>query len=618
MKIQSAPDPQRGGYALAIVLVFFGVALVVLSSAMQWTSANARINDRNNQYYETLYAAEAATEMVVGQMCYDFIEGDQSAVFNNLDDYRVMIPTSAQNAYWSRYVFGDDLSRMSRVTVTNMSSWAYRPLQSQYVGLYGLAADYRVVAHARRDGAVNDITASVLQDVQIATIPIFQFAIFYGMDMEISCGQLFNVTGRVHSNGQLYVCPDSTLNFWSDVTSVGDIKFSRAPGDSRGAPSGSVTYRADKDSRVGSMTLPIGTNNSPQAIVALLDTPLAGEDTNSPMSKQRYYNKADLVLKVYDTLATNVSFATNINITSNRVSGVWVRSTNTLVNTNIAYVTNTVVSGKSGSYNGFATTLTSTQLASLVILTNSFQDSREGKLVKPVDINVGVLRTNTGLFTTLGRPVDLVHVEDLRNLTVNTNSQLNAVRVFNGATLPTNGLTVATARPLYVLGDYNAPTAASKGSTNTIDTRPASLVADAITILSTNWSDRRSTNTVDGRIAAATTVNAAFLAGIVPTTNFNNYSGGAENFPRFLEDWNPSTGKITFTYNGSMVVLFPSRYAVSRWGTSGVYDPPARNWAFDLNFMDATRLPPGTPSVSTLIRGRWATAPPKKPLYTAN
>jgi hypothetical protein len=46
---------------------------------------------------------------------------------------------------------------------------------------------------------------------------------------------------------------------------------------------------------------------------------------------------------------------------------------------------------------------------------------------------------------------------------------------------------------------------------------------------------------------------------------------------------------------------------------ANVYDPPARNWAFDLNFMDAKKLPPGTPSVSALIRGTWQIVSPKKP-----
>ena len=84
------------------------------------------------------------------------------------------------------------------------------------------------------------------------------------------------------------------------------------------------------------------------------------------------------------------------------------------------------------------------------------------------------------------------------------------------------------------------------------------------------------------------------------------YSGGLENFPRFLESWNG----IGFTYNGSMVVMFPSRYAKSYWrgpgtGASDYYQAPTRRWAFDQNFLDPQKLPPVTPKVLKLIRGQW-------------
>ena len=36
----------------------------------------------------------------------------------------------------------------------------------------------------------------------------------------------------------------------------------------------------------------------------------------------------------------------------------------------------------------------------------------------------------------------------------------------------------------------------------------------------------------------------------------------------------------------------------------------SRNWAFDVNFMDATKLPPGTPQLLTTIRGTWQILPP--------
>jgi hypothetical protein len=195
-----------------------------------------------------------------------------------------------------------------------------------------------------------------------------------------------------------------------------------------------------------------------------------------------------------------------------------------------------------------------------------------------------------------------VYICDCRTLPA---TSLGAVRVFNGLQLPVNGLTVATGRPLYVRGDYNTDSA-NWGSTNTSTTRPASLVGDAITILSDAWQDK---NTAPGAApagAAPTTVNAALLTGVVETT-LGHYSGGMENFPRFLETWGSAN---VFTYNGSMVKMFPSLYATNVWGQANVYDPPARNWAYDANFGDPTKLPPKTPSLLKVIRNQWATVPP--------
>ena len=122
----------------------------------------------------------------------------------------------------------------------------------------------------------------------------------------------------------------------------------------------------------------------------------------------------------------------------------------------------------------------------------------------------------------------------------------------------------------------------------------------------TAWSDANAGSSLSSRIAANTTVNSAFLAGIV-ASNGSYYSGGVENFPRFLEDWS----NRTFTYNGSMVVMYPSKYATGFWGgNNNTYSPPNRNWAFDLNFMDATKLPPGTPQVSAMVRAGWAMIQP--------
>jgi hypothetical protein len=178
----------------------------------------------------------------------------------------------------------------------------------------------------------------------------------------------------------------------------------------------------------------------------------------------------------------------------------------------------------------------------------------------------------------------------------------------------TAGLTVATPFPLYVLGHYNIQTnsggSQSIATTNTAWTYPAGLMGDSITILSTTWSDTDSAYTKAGdnmnnRNAGNTTVNAGCLEGIVQSTKVGStkhYSGGLENFLRLLENWNGDT----LTYNGSIVVMFPSIYATNFWIQPGTYyGVPTRQWGFDVNFKDQTKLPPMTPQVKAMIRGQW-------------
>ena len=133
-------------------------------------------------------------------------------------------------------------------------------------------------------------------------------------------------------------------------------------------------------------------------------------------------------------------------------------------------------------------------------------------------------------------------------------------------------------------------------------------MADSITILSDNWIDANSTFankptcTTGGPTPGTTTVNAAMLEGIVRSTN-GAYSGGLENFLRLLENWSSS---IPLWYNGSIIVMFPSQYATNYWKqTGGYYNPPARQWAFDTNFVQQGGLPPLTPQAKGVIRVNW-------------
>lgn len=566
---------RRQGSALMITLIMLGVALAILASTLSWTSTSTRLTYRTIQYHRSVAAAEAATEKVISQMTRDYFNGGNVEVANNLANYRANVPNATDSGYWNDWQFNDTVN-VGRTHVQAGAATNYVLANTAYAGLRAFATTYRVAAHARLTGTSENVVGGVLQELHLARIPIFQFAMYSSSDMEISCGQPFTVTGRVHANGKLYVEPDNALTFQSDVTAVQEILFQRHPADCRGNPGGSVVYQVEPETPVPALTLPIGTSNSPAAIREILFPPPAGESPDSPMGQQRFYNQAKLIITV----------------------------------------SNDSVTATSGRLNNFSTPVPTNELASFITTTNSFRDAREEKTVLPIDINVGMLTvwgaTNKSLSTVVGsNGVNSVYVLDRRTLAGN---QLGAVRVSNGRTLPPSGLSIATARPLYVQGHYNQTNTANLGQNNTAGTKPAAFMADAVTILSEAWNDANSTSAVGSRTAASTTVNAAILTGVVETSNCN-YSGGMENFPRFLETWGSSR---IFTYNGSMVRMFPSFYATNVWGKANVYAPPARRWAYDVNFSDPLRLPPMTPGLLTVLRGSWATIAPDKNYATAN
>ena len=567
----------RSGSALILTMIMCAVALAILAGVMSWSATSTKLTHRSIQYSRSIVAAEAATDKVVSQMNQDFLYGGENLVINNLSLYRNnLLPKPADSSYWGAWVFDDGNGNANSTYVMRAATVNFIALDAPYSGLNALVSTYTVASHARDTASMQDVTAGVVQQVQLATIPIFQFAMYSSGNMEISCGHPLTVAGPVHSNEHLYVEPDSTLTFASGVTAVLDVLYQRdtADGDTRGTPSGLpavFTQTNQPVSPVAALTLPIGTTNTPEAIREIIEPPPVGEDPTSPLGRLRYYNECDLLV--------------------------------TAGNTGVAIT--------SGRFNGFTTTSFSTNdVALLVSITNRFWDAREGKTVWPIDLNIGNLttwsQTNTtirGALALVGSNLSSVYIVDNRTLPAGS---LGAVRVVNGLQLPPNGLTVATGRPLYVLGDYNELNAANLGSTNTSATRPASLVADAITFLSDSWQDSRSTNSLASRPATATTVNAALLTGVVETSP-GHYSGGMENFPRFLEYW--GSANIS-TYNGSMVKMFPSLYATNVWGQTNVYEPPSRNWTFDSNFNDSSKLPPKTPSLLKLLRHQWATVAP--------
>jgi len=567
MKVSARFLAQRGSVVVG-VLVLIVVAMIILAGTLSWTFTNVRLNHRHNQYSRVLGAAEAATEKAIVNLNTDYKNIGQAYVEKNLDKYRQMVPNKNENIAWASFRFYDSKGYNDRLDVEFIKGTNLVPVSKSYKGLLGFPNTFRVASSASEVNTPLKVKGAVLQEVQVALIPIYQFASFYNMDYECSALPKMDIAGPVHVNGNVYLNPGNVLTYHSDITCTGTI--TKGPKAGSGIPQmpGSVVYLAAHDGKVSNMTLPIGTNNTLAAVREVVEMPPLTESPDSSMGQQRFYNKADMIIKVND-LAITVT---------------------------------------SGRFNNFATPVLPFEYTNFIKTNITFYDARQKKTMKCTQIDIGAFKSWNTTNETLRKVLPLadtriIYVADLRTQAA---TNMPGIRLVNGQTLPASGLTIATPYPLYIWGHYNCPNPLPLGTLNTSATAPAAVVADAITILSPAWKDADSYKAYNSRGygPTPTTVNAAFIAGIVQTVSSKGYSGGMENFPRFLEDWDSPAQAVT--YSGSMVVMFESKYAIQPWLNIGVYyDPPVRNWAFDSNFKYPDKLPPATPTAYVLTRGEW-------------
>ena len=598
-----SPRRLQAGYALLMVLLFGTISILVLATAMRRTMNTANLNERNNAYTVNLSAAEAATEKVIARMMADYELGADTLVSNNLSAYRSMVPSASESPYWTNFEFSDGQGNIGKTYVKAISSRVYKPLQSQYYGLSGWSTTYRVLSNARQTTGYNtEVLNAVQQDVELDSIPVFQFAIFYNSLLEFTWAAPMTVRGRTHANSSIFLGSSAPLTFNETATATGVIMKKAWDGFRLSDFTGSITFLGNPDYRtnVATLSLPIGTNNTAQAVREIINVPPPGESVTSPMGEERFYNKAGMVL-----LVSNATVTAMIKSSASDSAPVVLQASNSP----------TAVSA----------------LFPFLSTTNVFKDQRENDWMKTTQIDMGRLTTwsttNSAILDKhpVNNPFNILYVGDFRSTSSTTNT---AVRLANGKVIPKgltpsgapSGFSVATPNPLYVWGHYNNMNDAYLGTTNTSATVPASLVSDALTVLSPNWQDSLSSGSFLYRHAADTTVNAAIITGMVYSQGSDGsspFSGGVMNLPRLLEDW--GNGARTLTLNTSIVNFYNSVKATGPFQNPGnYYYAPSRNFNFDPNFKDATKQPPGTPHLNVLIRGKWANPPANDTTYAGS
>ncbi len=569
IKVKTASVPNsRGGFALLIVLIFSALILFSLAAALDWSTSRTNSAQRLSEYFRTQSAAEASAAKAATSMSRDFQNYGQPQVRLNLDTYRALVPGTNENSDWCYFKFSDNSGNVNKLGLTEAMSWQYTNLTSAFTGIQGYTANYQITSLAQEVNTTTPLAVAIQQNFQICSIPLFQFSVFYDPDLEINPSTAMTIAGRVHCNGTIYAQPSRTVEFSGGVTAAGDILNLKRPQDPTTRSGGSLTFDSTHVPNFKSLHLSMDSTNRSASAHFMIEVPPAKELATSQTGQQRYYNKADMIIVLTDT--TTKAF--------------------------------------SGAYNNFATVIPWSKVAAFVNTNVYVFDKRENRYARVTDINISTFNANYAYLTSvLGRNVHTLYVADQRTTPLNT---FNAWRLNNATILPTNGLTVATLNPLYVFGNYNIPVSTKvKGVTTTTPVVPASLAADAITILSSYWLDSYSTASLYYRPAYSTTINASLLAGIVPSGG-GYYSGGLENLPRMLEDWSNDTLTIT----GSMAVLYLSVTANSPWGTtSDIYNPPTRSWNFTHDFSLTNSLPPSTPEIRVFTKDKPVTVAAKLP-----
>ncbi len=186
-----------------------------------------------------------------------------------------------------------------------------------------------------------------------------------------------------------------------------------------------------------------------------------------------------------------------------------------------------------------------------------------------------------------------------------------------------NGFTVASEEPVYVYGNYNSaasdPFFTTAGANATTPHSAAAIIADSVTLLSNppistgsfanlGWTDlesftypatatNRNANTSYYRMAIAAGKSIPFPQPSWAGQDFGT-DGGMHNFLRYLED--RSNGAVN--YAGSLISMYYSQYDTGVFKCcNSVYGAPARNYFFDNQFQDPTKLPPGTPMFQDVV-----------------
>lgn len=574
--------------AILVITLLLLIGLVFMQGAM--TESNVASNATN--LVQAFYVAEAGLESGYQQLHVKMNINKPTST----DLSSVTPPAMVNSTLSSRFTLA---LVAAQVGASDYSSTIDR---GAHRGLRGFSTDYQVTATAT---GPRGSRVELAQITRYLRVPLFQFGFFYGkgVALAINTGPEFTFNGRVHSNGNLHITDSCCGRSWyeSTMTAAGNFYMYRPDYPNREyfwiipkLKDGAGTYQVlDFDRNVKNLR-EIAPGDVTKAAIANVQWDAGSLDYWKSESLKRFggnlLDSAHGVEEITPPIPDAFNNPANPDVVAHKLIEAGSVGDDAGLKANKLYYKADVVirDGVAYTWNAGRTALNVLNTASCAAGTglsqvNNFTDKREGKIITLRQVDVAKLTTCLGSLVSGWNQTLYVH-----ETAANT-----GVRLTNGSTLPSGGLTVVSENPVYVAGDYN--------KTNK---QPAAVLADAVTSLSNAWLtnnfDAKSNNVLSDRPATATEQNFAMASGpnVESSPGVNN--GHGENAIRFLENWSG----VNHLYRGSIVGLWHSTKATGAFQNPGAfYNPPNRNWGYDALF--DTQQPPSTPMGVVVTRGTW-------------
>ena len=210
-------EREKGVALITSLMVLLLISAIVVG--MCWmVMTDQRLGGNNSSRELAFYGAEAGMEKLTTDVANKFsTEGALTAA--DITAITAAPPTALPGI---QYVNSSGASTYQITPLVPVSNNASILPPSPYAGMQGLITPFTLTVAAQNIATGAEV--KLTRQIQVVAIPVFQFGIYSDSDISFFNGPSFNFGGRTHTNGNLWLAPNTGPLFLGDkVTAVGQI-----------------------------------------------------------------------------------------------------------------------------------------------------------------------------------------------------------------------------------------------------------------------------------------------------------------------------------------------------------------------------------------------------------